>query len=161
MFKKILALIILILFTFSTQPVNAKSTNVWKSTSNQEISRGKWTTLKFGKRSAMDPFGTRSLYCTQVHLTFGKSKPKYVKVRIARVLPSGKLDTTGTNTWVLGKNSPRKWQGATCWAINPDTPVIAQVKYGGGPKKVISPLRQFKSWNPNATLNDSVLVFSE
>lgn len=161
MLKKLFSVFIILFFVASITPVLAKTTNVWKSTSIQEIPRGKWTTLKFGKKSAMEPFGTRSLYCSQVHLTFGKSKPKWVKIRIARVLPSGKLDTTGTNTWVLGKNSPRKWQGATCWAINPNYPVVAQVKYGGGPKTVKSPLRQFKSWNPNATLEDSVLIFSD
>ena len=161
MLKKVLfAFILLFLFSF-TNPVIAKNTYVWKSTTAQEIPRNKWTTLKFDGKSKMKPYGSRSIYCTQVHLTFGKKKPKWVKVRIARVLPSGKLDTTGTNTWVLGKNSPKKWQGATCWAINPKYPVVAQVKYGGGPKTVKSSLRQFKSWNPNTPLDDSVFVFSE
>lgn len=166
MIRKSSVLLVLVFFVFSTTllttPTNAKSKNVWKSTSIQIIPRGKWTTLEFDKNNnKMNPYGSRSIYCTQVHLTFGKSKPKYVKLRLARVLPSGKLDTTGTNTWVLGKNSPNKWQGANCWIINPKHPVVAQVKYVGGSKSVKSSLRQFKSWNPNSPLDDSLLTFPE
>jgi hypothetical protein len=142
-------------------PSNAKGVDVWKSETNQTITRNKWTTLKFGKRTAMDPAGSRSLYCSQVHLNIPKkNKPKWVKIRFARVLPNGKLDSTGTNTWTLGKRSPASWQGSTCWPINPDYPVVAQVKYGGGPKSITSPLRQFKSWNPNSDMEDTLFIFN-
>jgi hypothetical protein len=152
---------VLLLANFITAPSNAKGVEVWKSETNQSIKRGKWTTLKFGNRAAMEPKGSRSFYCAQVHLNIPKkNKPKWVKIRFARVLPNGKLDSTGTNTWVLGKRSPASWQGSTCWPINPDYPVVAQVKYGGGPKSITSPLRQFKSWNPNIEIEDTLFVFN-
>jgi len=165
MSKKALYVILLSLsLTLSSlvpTPANAKGVEIWKSTTNQSISRSKWTTLKFGDRREMNPTGSRSLYCSQVHLKIPKkNKPKWVKIRFARVLPNGKLDSTGTTTWTLGKKAPLNWQGSTCWPINPDYPVVAQVKYGGGPKSITSPLRQFKSWNPGAEIEDSLFIFN-
>lgn len=151
----------LLVLTSIITPANAKGVDVWKSQSNQSIPRGKWTTLKFGDKTAISPKGSRSLYCAQVHLNISGKKPRWVKIRFARLLPNGKLDSTGTNTWTLGKNAPESWQGSVCWPINPDTPVVAQVKYGGGPKSITSPLRQFKAWNPKSDMDDSLLIFTE
>lgn len=155
-----LAIIVSLLLLSSDTPSQATGINVWKTEKNQTITRGKWTTLKFGDRTAMDPIGTtRTLYCSQVHFDFGKKKPKYVKLRLGRVLPGGKLDTTGTNTWVVGKNAPQLWQGSICWPINTDYPMVLQVKYGGGDKTEVVTQRQFKGWNPGVDIPDSVLVF--
>jgi hypothetical protein len=120
----------------------AKVSGLQKSEKHQGTN-GKWQTF-----SGIEPFvlnGDRSLFFAQLHLTCTKA-PKYVKIRIARLLPNGKRDTTGTTTWVLGKGTPKTWQGTTYWEITTKHPIVAQYKVGGG--KCYSPERQFKWWQP-------------
>ena len=150
---KRLFLLILVL-CLSITPANAAPNNtvMWQSYENQSIKTGKWVTMKFKKdRTDIVKKGNgRTLYCSKVHLNFtGKKKSRYVKIRLARVLPNGKLDTTGTTTWTLGKSAPKKWQGSMCWSIDTDYPVRAQVKIGGS-GSYTSTLRQFKAWSPEA-----------
>jgi hypothetical protein len=120
----------------------AKVSGLQKSEKHQSTS-GKWQTF-----SGIEPFvlnGDRSLFFAQLHLTCTKA-PKYVKIRIARLLPDGKRDTTGTTTWVLGKGTPKTWQGTTYWELKTKHPIVAQFKVGGG--DCYSPERQFKWWQP-------------
>jgi hypothetical protein len=130
----------------------------WKSTNPQWIKANKWTTLNFdGKKAITKLDKSRALYCTQVGLKYGK-KPKYVKVRFARLLPNGKLDTTGTNTWVLGKNAPGTFHGSMCWTISTKHPVAVQIKVGGT-GKYKSHLRQFKAWSPSSDIPEDMLNY--
>ena len=144
--------LLLLITCLCVTPVSADPSNtvMWQSYENQSIKTGKWVTMQFKKnRTDIVKNGKgRTLYCSKVHLNFiGKKNPKYVKLRLARVLPNGKLDTTGTNTWVLGKSSPKKWQGSMCWSIDTEYPVRAQIKIGGK-GSYTSTLRQFKAWSP-------------
>jgi hypothetical protein len=142
----------IIIFVVSSTKVLAKETVQWKTEKTQWIKANSWQTLDFdGKTSITKIDRSRALYCTQVGLKLGSKKPSYIKIRFARVLPSGKLDTTATNTWVLGKNSPKTWHGSLCWSISTEHPVKVQIKVKGkGQYK--SHLRQFKAWSPSSDL---------
>lgn len=132
----------------------------WKSTNSQWIKANKWTTLSFdGKKAITKLDKSRALYCAQVGLKYKKS-PKYVKMRFARLLPDGTKDTTATNTWVVGKNSPKTFHGSVCWPISTKHPVVVQVKIGGT-GKYQSHLRQFKAWSPSSELDEDTMTFSE
>lgn len=122
---------------------SAKTSGLCKNTESQIYKPYKWTTFKGCEPYALG--GERSLFFAQLHLTCSKP-PKYVKVRFARLLPDGSRDTTGTTTWVLGKGTPKTWQGATYWEMTTKHPIVAQFKVGGG--KCESPERQFKYWTP-------------
>ena len=152
--------VILAVGTVQAPVVTAKETILWKDTSNQTIPNNKWTDLVLNGKTAIEHSKkSRALYCAQVHLDFtGKPKPRYVKVRFARHLSNGKLDTTGTTTWVLGKDAPDLWQGSVCWPISTKRPVSAQVKIKGSSKVWTSQLRQFKAWSPSGDLPEDVLV---
>lgn len=113
-----------------------------KDTKNQKVTSNKWINFQGGGFTLN---GDRSLFFAQLHLTCTKN-PKYVKIRLARHLKNGKLDTTGTNTWVLGKGTPKNWQGSTWWESRTFHPITAQFYVGGG--KCVSPQRQFKYWQP-------------
>lgn len=142
--------------------VLAKETKVWKDTSNQRIPEGRWTDLKFdGKTVLRNPKGTRALYCTQLHLDIQDKKPRYVKIRFARHLPGGKLDTTATNTWVIGKDGPRVFHGSMCWAIKTKYPVSAQVKVVGSALSWVSTTRQFKLWSPDVDIPEDALTVEQ
>lgn len=121
----------------------AKVSGLCKNTKTQAYKPYKWTTFQGCKPYALG--GDRSLFFAQLHLNCTKP-PKYVKVRFARLLPNGKRDTTGTTTWVLGKGTPKTWQGTTYWEMKTKNPIVAQFKVGGG--KCHSPQRQFKYWTP-------------
>ena len=157
------SLLAFLLIAFLT-PIPAESKEIvqWKSTETQWIKGNKWTTLDFNGKSKIKKLDkNRALYCTQVGFHFTKAnKPKYVKVRFARILPDGSKDTTGTNTWVLGKNAPLAWHGSTCWSISTKHPVTVQVKVGGS-KKYESHLRQFKAWSPSSSLPEDFLPHQE
>jgi hypothetical protein len=121
----------------------AKTSGLCKATDSQSYKPGKWTTF-----AGCDPFqvgGPRSLFFAQLHLECEK-RPRWVKIRLARLLPDGSMDTTGTNTWTLGKSAPLKWQGSTWWESKTDHPMVAQFKVGGG--MCVSNQRQFKWWTP-------------
>jgi hypothetical protein len=121
----------------------AKTSGLCKAEADQAYKSGKWTTF-----AGCEPFtigGARSLFFAQLHLTCTK-RPRWVKIRLARLLPDGKKDTTGTNTWTLGKDAPLKWQGTMWWESKTKHPIVAQFKVGGG--KCVSNERQFKWWTP-------------
>jgi hypothetical protein len=121
----------------------AKVSGLCKNTERQNVKPYTWTNFKGCK--PYDLGGDRSLFFAQLHLKCTK-KAKYVKVRFARLLPNGKQDTTGTTTWVLGKNMPKTFHGTTYWEMKTKYPIVAQYKVGGG--KCYSSQRQFKYWTP-------------
>lgn len=121
---------------------SAKNRGLHKDTDRQSVPNKKWTEFQGGGFTLN---GDRALFFAQLHLTCTK-KPKYVKIRLARHIGNGKLDTTGTNTWVLGKDAPLKWQGSLWWESRTKHPISAQFKVVGG--KCYSPQRQFKFWQP-------------
>ena len=148
----------LLIAFFSPIPAESKELVQWKSTETQWVKGYKWTTLDFNGKSQIKKISkNRALYCTQIGFHFTKSnKPKYVKARFVRILPDGSRDSTGTNTWVLGKNSPLAWHGSTCWSISTKYPVVVQVKVGGS-KTYESHLRQFKAWSPSSSIPDDFM----
>jgi hypothetical protein len=121
---------------------HAKTSGLCKNTDQQAYKSGKWTTFAGCEPLALG--GQRSLFFAQLRLVCEK-RPKYVKMRIARQTPKG-LDTTGTTTWVMGKNAPKNWSGTMWWEIKTKHPIVAQLKVVGG--KCASQERQFKWWTP-------------
>lgn len=122
--------------------INGKHAGIHKSTAVQHVTPNKWTNFKGGGFALHGP---RALFFAQLHLKC-TVKPKFVKVRLARHHKNGSLDTTGTNTWVLGKNAPQTWQGTIWWESRTKYPITAQFYVAGG--KCFSPERQFKWWRP-------------
>ena len=120
----------------------AKTSGLCKNTDPQSYKSGKWTTFAGCEPLALG--GDRSLFFAQLRLQCEK-QPKYVKMRLARQTPDG-LNTTGTNTWVMGKNAPLNWSGTMWWESNTKHPIVAQFKVVGG--KCVSNERQFKWWQP-------------
>jgi len=120
----------------------AKKSGYCKSTRDEFIT-GKWQ--NFGGCQPFKLNGKRSLFFAQLHIDCTK-RPKYVKIRIARLLPDGTKDTTGTTTWSFTKNTTKNWQGATYWESKTKYPMIAQYKVVGG--QCYSDQRQFKWWQP-------------
>jgi hypothetical protein len=120
----------------------AKKSGLCKNTDSQSYKQKRWTTF-----AGCEPFvigGDRSMFFAQLRLKCTK-RPKYVKMRLARQTPNG-LDTTGTNTWVLGKNAPLNWSGTMWWESKTKHPIVAQFKVVGG--SCVSQERQFKWWTP-------------
>jgi hypothetical protein len=120
----------------------AKKSGLCKVESNQTVT-GKWQTFK-----NCDPFvlgGDRALFFVQLHINCEK-RPKYVKLRLARLKPDGKKDTTGTTTFSFTKETTRDWQGTMWWEAKTKYPIVAQYKVVGG--KCYSDQRQFKWWQP-------------
>lgn len=113
-----------------------------KSESDQRAS-SKWQS--FGDIAPFQLNGDRSLFFAQLHLKCSK-KPRYAKIRLARLLPNGRLDTTGTNTWVLGKNASQTPILSLWWESKTTYPITAQFKVVGG--SCVSTERQFKFWQP-------------
>ena len=129
----------------ATEPyvvTTAKKSGLCKVESDQRVT-GKWQTFK-----DCDPFvlgGERSLFFAQLHINCTK-RPKYVKLRIARLKPDGTKDTTGTTTWSFTKDTTKDWQGSMWWESKTKYPIVAQYKVVGG--KCYSDQRQFKWWQP-------------
>jgi hypothetical protein len=120
----------------------AKKSGLCKVTSDQKVT-GKWQTFK-----NCDPFvlgGERSLFFVQLHINCEK-RPKYVKLRLARLLPDGTKDTTGTTTFSFTDETTKDWQGTMWWESKTTYPIVAQYKVVGG--KCYSDERQFKWWQP-------------
>jgi hypothetical protein len=120
----------------------AKKSGLCKSEKNQKVT-GKWQTFAGCKPFVLG--GDRSLFFAQLHINCTK-RPKYVKIRLARLKPDGSRDTTGTNTWSFTKNTTRDWQGSIWWEAKTKHPIVAQYKVVGG--KCYSDQRQFKWWQP-------------
>ena len=118
-----------------------------KATNSVPLKIGKWRDVPFNGNDSFTLNGNRTLWAAQLHVTCKKA-PKYIKMRFARHLPNGKLDTTGTNTWMLNKKMPNKsWQGSLVWETNSTYPMTVQYKIMGG-KGCSSGSRQFKYWQP-------------
>jgi len=152
MFYKVCALVCALVLTSAIpttgqphQPLlvsKAKHSGICKTWIDQHAKQGDWVTFR-----GCDPFqlnGKRSLFFAQLHLTC-KKKPRWVKIRLARLTPTG-WDSTGTNSWTLGPSAPRKWQGSIWWESKTKWPIVAQYKYGGG--SCVSTQRQLKWWQP-------------
>lgn len=151
--RKVASLALALVFVFASQVQAeavepyvvgmAKNSKVCKNTDNQSFTAGKWTTF-----AGCDPIslnGDRALFFAQLHLTCTK-RPKYVKIRLARLLPDGSKDTTGTNTWTLGADSPLIWEGSLWWESLTKHPIVAQFRVKGG--NCYSDQRQIKYWQP-------------
>jgi hypothetical protein len=137
------------LISASTAFANSKAPH-WKTESPQTVG-SKWTTLAFNEGSAMPARSGRALYSVQVRIDCTKkTKPRYVKIRLSRILPDGSRDTTGTNTWLWTKQGPRVFYASHMWQIKATHPVEAQIKIVGGTCKTVT-TRQFKLWQPNGT----------
>jgi hypothetical protein len=121
---------------------NAKKSGYCKTTKDEFIT-GKWQ--NFGGCEPFKLNGKRSLFFAQLHINC-TVRPKYVKIRLARLRPDGTKDTTGTNTWSFTKNTTKDWQGSLWWESKTKYPMIAQYKVVGG--KCYSDQRQFKWWQP-------------
>ncbi len=137
----------------------ASDSRLLKDTTTQKIPEGRWTNLQFGEKTTVrNKSRTRALYCTQLHLDIKDKKPRYVKLRYARHLPGGKLDTTGTTTWVVGKNGPRVFHASMCWPIRTRYPVSVQVKVVGKASAWKSTQRQLKLWSPSVDIPENIMV---
>ena len=144
------------LFLSNPAEALAKETVHWKTEETQWIKANGWKTLKFdGKTSISKMKRSRALYCTQVGLKLPEKRPSYIKIRFARVLPDGTLDTTATNTWVLNKKAPDTWHGSICWPISTKHPVKVQIKIKGS-GSYESHLRQFKAWSPSSDFPEMI-----
>jgi hypothetical protein len=136
------------LVSTSTAFANSKAAQ-WKTETPQQIGKS-WTTLKFNQGTAMPKRSGRALYSVQVRIDCkGKKKPDYIKMRLSRILPNGLRDTTGTNTWIWGKNGPKVYYASYMWQIKSKHPVEAQIRIVGGTCKTVT-TRQFKMWQPKA-----------
>jgi hypothetical protein len=120
----------------------AKKSGLCKNEKAQKVT-GKWQ--NFGGCKPFKLNGQRSLFFAQLHINCTK-RPKYVKIRFARLLPNGKRDSTGTTTFSFTKNTTRDWQGTTYWQMKTKHPIVAQYKVVGG--KCYSDQRQVKWWQP-------------
>lgn len=148
MFVKVCALACALVLASATPstgqpyPVTAKKSGLCKTYADQWAPQQTWVSFNGCKPFALG--GKRSLFFAQLHIRCSK-KPRWVKIRLARLTPKG-VDSTGTNTWTLGKNMPDKWQGSIWWESKTKYPIVAQWKYGGG--SCTSTQRQLKWWQP-------------
>lgn len=161
MSRKIVGLslsIALVMFLSSSQ-ADARVSSLKKDTSTVSLRTGKWTDVPFDGSNSFELNGERTLWGAQLHVKCDK-KPRYVKMRYARHLPDGKLDTTGTNTWAWPKGVS-VWQGTLLWETNSKYPMTVQYKIMGG-KGCSSPSRQFKYWQPGMPVPvDSLVTATE
>jgi len=119
----------------------AKKSGVQKVTKNQSVT-GSWQ--NFGGVKPFELNGDRALFFAQLHINCTK-RPKYVKLRLARLTPDGK-DTTGTTTFSFTPETTKDWQGTMWWESKTTYPIVAQYKVVGG--KCYSDQRQVKWWQP-------------
>jgi hypothetical protein len=157
--KKFLVLFVvfaLSVFGFTSAQANPVN-DIKKSTSSVPLKIGKWRNVPFGGDDAFTLNGERTLWAAQLHVSCKKA-PKYIKMRLARHLPNGKLDTTGTNTWMLNKKMPNKsWQGSFVWETKSEYPMTVQYKIIGG-KGCSSNSRQFKYWQPGDSVAELLIT---
>ena len=156
--KSLVIFVVFIVSIFGLTSVQANPVNdIKKSTSNVPLKIGKWRDVPFNGDDAFTLNGERTLWAAQLHVTCRKA-PKYIKMRLARHLPNGKLDTTGTNTWMLNRKMPNKsWQGSFVWETKSDYPMTVQYKIIGG-KGCSSNSRQFKYWQPGDSVAELLIT---
>jgi hypothetical protein len=130
----------------------SKDHKQYKDTATQKIRSGNvWHDFTFGgKPKTIKGNGKRSLYCVQVGVSMKGKNPDLIKIRFARHLPNGTLDTTGTNTYTNLGSVGSPWFASQCWEFNSKYPVSAQIKIIGKSKYYYSTERQFKMWTPGA-----------
>ena len=139
------ALVALLIGTPTVHANKLDHSGVKKSETKQTLkTNNKWQTLKFDGSDAWKLNGDRTLWSAQAHVYCSK-KPKYIKMRLVRIKPNGKLDTTGTTTW--SAIATTKWQGSFLWSTRSWYPMVVQIKVRGG-KSCYSPNREFKYWQP-------------
>ena len=150
MWKKLIILICSTSLLLSgSSPTNASDSIRYKTTKDQTIKKGKWTTINFNGKTSIKGNGKRSLFCYQVVLnTKSKKKPKYVKVRMVRV-GSGKNNSTATNTYFFTSKPGSKFVASQCWNIVTKHPVVLQVRISGGSNSYTTDISQFKMWTPS------------
>jgi hypothetical protein len=139
------ALVALLLGAPNVYANKVDRSGIKKSETNQTLkTNNTWQTLQFNGKDYWKLNGDRTLWSAQAHVYCSK-KPKYIKMRLARVKPNGKLNTTGTTTW--SGIATKKWQGSFLWATKSKHPMLVQIKINGG-ANCYSPSRQFKYWQP-------------
>jgi hypothetical protein len=151
--KKFFIVFIVFVLSFSlSSPTQANPTDgIKKSSSTVALKIGKWRDVPFNGNDAFTLNGERTVWLAQLHVSCKKA-PKYIKMRLARHLPKGKLNTTGTNTWMLNGKKPNKsWQGSFVWETESTYPMTVQYKIMGG-KGCKSDSRQFKYWQPGQSI---------
>ena len=151
--KKFLIVFVAFVLSFSgVSPAKADLTDgIKKDSKTVTLKIGKWRDVPFNGDDAFTLNGERTVWLTQLHVSCKKA-PKYIKMRLARHLPNGKLDTTGTNTWMLnGKKPNKEWQGSFVWETESTNPMTVQYKIMGG-KGCKSDSRQFKYWQPGQSI---------
>ena len=155
MFRKIVAVSLstaLVLMLSSLQ-ADAGASKLKKDESTVSLRTNKWTNIPFSSGNSFTLNGERTLWVAQLHMQC-KKKPRYVKMRLARNLPNGKLDTTGTNTYAYPKGI-KVWNGTLLWETKSKHPMTVQYKVMGG-GGCTSSNRQFKWWQPGEPLPEEV-----
>ena len=155
MFRKLVVVSIstaLVLMLSSSQ-ADAGASKLKKDESTVSLRTNKWTNIPFSSGNSFTLNGERTLWVAQLHMKC-KKKPRYVKMRLARNLPNGKLDTTGTNTYAYPKGI-KVWNGTLLWETKSKHPMTVQYKIMGG-GGCTSSNRQFKWWQPGEPLPEEV-----
>ncbi len=155
MLRKIVAVSLstaLVLMLSSSQ-ADAGASKLKKDESTVSLRTNKWTNIPFSSGNSFTLNGERTLWVAQLHMKC-KKKPRYVKMRLARNLPNGKLDTTGTNTYAYPKGI-KVWNGTLLWETKSNYPMTVQYKIMGG-SGCTSSNRQFKWWQPGESLPEEV-----
>lgn len=130
---------------------NAGNSKLKKDTDTVSLRTNKWTDVPFSGGNSFKLNGERTLWVSQLHVSC-KKKPRYVKMRLARHLPSGKLDTTGTTVYTYPKGI-QTLQATLLWETRSIYPMTVQYKIMGG-KGCTSSNRQFKWWQPGEPIPD-------
>jgi len=155
LFRKLVVVSIstaLVLMLSSSQ-ADAGASKLKKDESTVSLRTNKWTNIPFSSGNSFTLNGERTLWVAQLHMKC-KKKPRYVKMRLARNLPNGKLDTTGTNTYAYPKGI-KVWNGTLLWETKSKHPMTVQYKIMGG-GGCTSSNRQFKWWQPGEPLPEEV-----
>ena len=155
MLRKIVAVSISValVLTLSSSQADAGASKLKKDESKVSLRTNQWTDVPFSGGNFFTLNGERTLWVSQLHIQCDK-KPRYVKMRLARNLPNGKLDTTGTNTWAWPKGV-KAWQGTLLWETKSTYPMTVQYKIMGG-SGCSSSSRQFKWWQPGEPLPEEI-----
>jgi hypothetical protein len=142
-----------LVLTLSSSQADAGASKLKKDESTVSLRINKWTDVPFSSGNSFKVNGERTLWVSQLHMQC-KKKPRYVKMRLARHLPNGKLDTTGTTTYAYPKGV-KVWQGTLLWETKSKHPMTVQYKIMGG-SKCTSSSRQFKWWQPGEPFPEEV-----
>lgn len=151
MLRKVVAISLstALVLTLSSSQADAGPSKLKKDESTVSLRTNKWTDVPFKQGNTFKLNGKRTLWVSQLQMKC-KKKPRYVKMRLARHLPNGKLDTTGTTTYAYPK-SIKVWNGTLLWETKSKHPMSVQYKIMGG-SKCTSSSRQFKWWQPGKPL---------